>query len=114
MWNLTIWQSIRFWIQLYIRRDIVSRFSFSRNRGVGFAGIHLENNDALFNLTCDDVTMNKDVPWRGAREKNEEFFRMLQQQLSKPGDTILDCKAATGNAKCEPTSIARIILVLNV
>ncbi len=75
---------------------IPSRFSFSENRGAHYGGDPVEKNDALFNLTDDDVTMNNGIPWRGAREKNEPFFRLLIQQFCKPGDIVLDCKASTG------------------
>jgi hypothetical protein len=91
-----ILQSVRFWIQLFVRREVQSKFSFTANRGKNYMGDHVEKSDALFNVTDDDMTMNGSVPWRGAREKNQPFFHLLIQQFCKAGDVVLDCKAATG------------------
>ncbi len=82
---------------MFIRRDIPSRFSFQENRDSSYDGEPLEKNDALFNLTdIENLSMNDKVPWRGPREKNLPFMRDLILQFCKPGDIVLDCKAATG------------------
>ena len=60
--------------------------------------VNVTKSDALFNFTnAESQLMNGSVPWRGPREKDPLFMQVLIEQLTKPGDIVLDWKAGTGN-----------------
>ena len=46
-------------------------------------------------LNKEDITINRNIPWRGPREKAWEFMQMLVEACSSPGDIVVDYTAAT-------------------
>lgn len=82
---------------MFVRNgEVPSRFSFQTNRELSHLGQHLEQSDTLLNDTdVDTLAMNDQVPWRAGREKGLLFMTILMQLFSKPGDIVLDWKAAT-------------------
>lgn len=78
---------------------MTSNFSFQTKKSeVIHDDVNITKSDALFNLTTVETQlMNGNVPWRGPREKAPLFMQALIEQLTKPGDIVLDWKAGTGN-----------------
>ncbi len=59
-------------------------------------GVNIARDDIVMNYThLDDMAMNDRKPWRGAREKDLQFFQILLEAMSIEGDVILDCTAST-------------------
>ena len=77
---------------------MTSKFSFqTENCEMSNDFVNVTKSDALFNFTKTETQlMNGNVPWRGPREKDPLFLRILIEQLTKPGDIVLDWKAGTG------------------
>ena len=78
---------------------MTSNFTFQTKKSeVIHEDVNITKSDALFNLTTSETQlMNGNVPWRGPREKSPLFVQALIEQLTKPGDIVLDWKAGTGN-----------------
>ena len=91
---------MRFWIRVYVRSG--STFSFQTKKEDLIHGLlNITESDAIFNLTdVDSQLMNGEVPWRGPREKSIEMMQGILEELSKPGDIVVDWNAGTGNYSC--------------
>ena len=87
---------MRFWIRVYVRSG--STFSFQTKKEDLIHGLlNITESDAIFNLTdVDSQLMNGEVPWRGPREKSPEMMQNIIEELSKPGDIVVDWNAGTG------------------
>ncbi len=74
-----------------------SSFAFQPVPALLRHGVDVARDDILQNyMGKDDQLMNKEVPWRGPREKSTLFMQMLIEACSFPGDVVLDCTTATG------------------
>ena len=98
-------QTMRFAISLLVkasRPKTTNDFPFQLVQSHEAVGVIVGCDDILQNfLNKEDITMNGNVPWRGPREKAEEFMQMLVEACSSPGDVIVDYTVATGKyLKC--------------
>ena len=88
---------MRFWIRVYVRSG--SNFSFQTKKSQLIHGVlNITESDAIFNFTdVESQLMNGELPWRGPREKAPEMMQGIIEELSKPGDIVLDWNAGIGN-----------------
>ena len=61
-------------------------------------GFSIRKDGMLSNFTDEtNQLMNGDKPWRGAREKNDNFLGIIFDTIRKEGDIVMDWHASTGS-----------------
>lgn len=80
---------------MFFRSEPRPQFVF--NKVGGLSPMEVGALDVFFNRTTSKTQlMHKNIPWRGAREKDPESLQFLIEALTKPGDVVLDAYASTG------------------
>jgi hypothetical protein len=75
------------------------KFTFQLCPKLKALGVDVARDDILQNFTISEtLSMNKGIPWRGAREKDPRFMQMFIEALSIPGDVVVDCTASTSKS----------------
>jgi hypothetical protein len=91
-------QTQRFGAYLLVKKES-SKFTFSTSSSMKDIGVDVASDEWLQNFTTRvDQAMNGLKPWRGPREKSPDFWQMLIEASTLPGDIVLDCTAMTGKA----------------
>jgi hypothetical protein len=75
--------------------SIEPRPQFVFNKVDGLSSIEVGALDIFFNCTTSKIQlMHKNIPWRGAREKDPNSLQIFIEALTKLRDVVLDAYAS--------------------
>jgi hypothetical protein len=76
-----------------------SKFTFNTNSSMKDIGVDVASDEWLQNFTTHpDQAKTGQKPWRRPQEKSPDFWQMLIEASTLPGNIVLDCTTMTGEA----------------